>query len=76
MFSSSGEIRNLNRPHGGANLRRITFETDVAVSLRLYPSQSFPKSWVTTGVGFLDHVLKLLGACAGLTLNVCCVGDS
>ncbi|MGP1922388.1 MAG: hypothetical protein ACTS44_01435 [Candidatus Hodgkinia cicadicola] len=62
--------------HGIPSLRRITFETDVTVSLRIYPSQDSSNNWVTTGLGFLDHMLKLFASCAGLTLNVCCIGDS
>ncbi|MGP1918681.1 MAG: hypothetical protein ACTS4V_01445 [Candidatus Hodgkinia cicadicola] len=67
---------NLNCTHAVPTLRRVTFETDAAVSLRVYPLQVFPKSWVITGIGFLDHVLSLFASCAGLTLNVCCAGDS
>lgn len=58
------------------SVRRVTFETDVVASLRVVQTRSITQSWVQTGIGFLDHVLRLFAACSGMTLNICCVGDS
>ena len=47
-----------------AKLRRTTGETDVAVVLDL---DGTGKSEISTGCGFLDHMLTLLPATAALT---------
>ena len=56
-----------------ADIRRITAETDVALTLNLDGSG---KANVDTGIGFLDHMLTLLAVHGGFDLDVKCVGDT
>ena len=55
-----------------AQLRRVTRETEVSVSLRLDGTGTVE---VATGVGFLDHMLESLGSHARLDLEVRATGD-
>lgn len=55
-----------------ANITRKTKETDVAVSLNL---DGNGKVEVSTGIGFLDHMLELLGYHSGFDLSIQCKGD-
>ena len=55
-----------------AQLRRVTRETEVSVSLRLDGTGTVD---VATGVGFLDHMLESLGSHARLDLEVRATGD-
>ena len=56
-----------------AELRRTTGETGVTVVLDL---DGTGKSDVSTGCGFLDHMLTLLSRHGGLDLDVTCHGDT
>ena len=56
-----------------ANVHRKTAETDVAVSLDLDAAAGTLA--VTTGVGFLDHMLTLFGKHAMIDLTVNATGD-
>ena len=56
-----------------ANIHRKTEETDVAVSLDLDGTNGTVA--VTTGVGFLDHMLTLLGRHAMFDLSINAAGD-
>ncbi len=53
-------------------VKRSTAETDVQVQLNLYGSG---KGNVTTGIGFLDHLLKSLSKHAGFDLELQADGD-
>ena len=53
-------------------LERTTNETSVKIELNL---DEKGKSSITTGIGFLDHMLELFAFRAGITLNVECRGD-
>lgn len=52
-------------------VRRKSTETDVSVELSLLPGQSK----ISTGIGFLDHLLTSLAHHAGWTLSISCSGD-
>lgn len=54
-----------------ASIERATKETSVAVTLRLVPGECE----VTTGIGFLDHLLASLAAHARFSLKLSCRGD-
>ncbi|HRK23369.1 MAG TPA: imidazoleglycerol-phosphate dehydratase HisB [Beijerinckiaceae bacterium] len=56
-----------------ASLRRTTGETDIDVAINLDGSG---RSEITTGVGFLDHMLTLLGRHALFDLTVSAQGDT
>ena len=56
-----------------SNIHRKTEETDVAVSLDLDGTNGTVA--VTTGVGFLDHMLTLLGRHAMFDLSINAAGD-
>ena len=56
-----------------AKLRRTTGETDVAVVLDL---DGAGKSEISTGCGFLDHMLTLLAKHGHFDLTVACQGDT
>jgi len=60
-------------PHRSARESRKTRETDVAVALDL---DGEGRATVATGVGFLDHMLDLLGKHATLDLEVRAAGDT
>ncbi|HRX57140.1 MAG TPA: imidazoleglycerol-phosphate dehydratase HisB [Eubacteriales bacterium] len=55
-----------------ATINRKTNETDVSLTLNLDGSG---KSDVSTGVGFLDHMLTLFAAHGRFDLDVRCIGD-
>lgn len=55
-----------------ASLSRKTKETDIRVTLRL---DGTGNADVTTGIGFLDHMLTALAVHAKLDLEVSCSGD-
>ena len=56
-----------------AEIRRKTNETDIALTLNL---DGTGKSEISSGVGFLDHMLTLLSAHGRFDLTVQCVGDT
>ena len=53
-------------------LRRETKETKIELSLNIYGEG---KSNISTGVGFLDHMLETLAKHSGMDLEVFCDGD-
>ncbi len=55
------------------SLQRKTKETDITVELRLYGKG---ESSISTGVGFLDHMLESFSKHALIDLNVTCKGDT
>lgn len=55
-----------------AEYARTTTETSVSCKVGLYGSG---KCSITTGIGFFDHMLTLLGAHAGFDLSIDAVGD-
>lgn len=56
-----------------SNIERKTNETDIKLSLNI---DGEGKSEISTGVGFLDHMLCLFARHARYDLNVTCVGDT
>ena len=54
-----------------AILERNTNETKIKLALRLEPGQCA----ISTGIGFLDHMLNLFAFRAGVNLSVQCDGD-
>ena len=56
-----------------AKIIRKTAETDIMLTLEL---DGTGKSEISTGCGFLDHMLTLLAAHGRLDLTVRCVGDT
>ena len=61
------------KPHRTAQEARKTTETDVSLSLDL---DGDGQTSVSTGVGFLDHMLDLLGKHALFTLEIRASGDT
>ena len=55
-----------------AELHRVTAETDIALSLSL---DGTGRSSVSTGIGFLDHMLTALARHAAFDLEVTATGD-
>lgn len=55
-----------------ATIARKTKETEIALSLKL---DGAGKVTVSTGVGFLDHMLTALATHAGFDLDLSCKGD-
>ena len=55
-----------------ATVSRKTFETDIQLTLNL---DGTGESDVSSGVGFLDHMLTLFACHGGFDLSVKCVGD-
>jgi imidazoleglycerol-phosphate dehydratase len=55
-----------------AAVERGTNETQVAVSVNL---DRFEKAEISTGIGFLNHMLELFAFRAGIALKVSCKGD-
>ncbi len=56
-----------------STVTRKTAETDIALTLRLEGSG---ESSISTGVGFLDHMLTLFAAHGGFDLTLSCKGDT
>lgn len=56
-----------------ANIERKTAETDIRLTLKL---EGRGESCVSTGCGFLDHMLTLLAKHASFDLAVSCQGDT
>ena len=56
-----------------ADIKRTTAETDIALTLEL---DGTGKSTVSTGVGFLDHMLTLFARHGRFNLEVSCKGDT
>ena len=56
-----------------SSIERKTNETDIKLSLNI---DGEGKSEISTGVGFLDHMLCLFTRHARYDLNVTCVGDT
>ncbi len=52
---------------------RKTKETDIEVKLELYGKGEIK---ISTGVGFLDHMLDALGRHANINLEIRCIGDT
>ncbi|MEA3331302.1 MAG: imidazoleglycerol-phosphate dehydratase HisB [Campylobacterota bacterium] len=52
---------------------RITKETDIEISLKLYGTG---KSTIDTGVGFLDHMLESFSKHSLIDLDIKCKGDT
>ena len=57
-----------------AKIRRETAETKIELSLNL--DGDIEKNKISTGVGFLDHMLTLFARYAGIELYVTCEGDT
>ena len=57
-----------------ADIKRETAETKIDLSLDL--DGNIDESLISTGVGFLDHMLVLFARYAGLELKLTCVGDT
>jgi imidazoleglycerol-phosphate dehydratase len=55
-----------------AHIARTTKETDIAVTLDL---DGTGVTHVSTGIGFLDHMLEAFGRHASFDLDVSCTGD-
>ncbi len=56
-----------------AKIERVTFETNIALFLNLDGSG---KSEISSGCGFLDHMLTLFSRHARFDLSLKCVGDT
>ncbi|MCL2485472.1 MAG: imidazoleglycerol-phosphate dehydratase HisB [Endomicrobia bacterium] len=56
-----------------AKIKRITKETDILVELNL---DKYSKPEISTTIGFLDHMLDLFAAHAGISLKVKAKGDT
>ncbi|MBP5349729.1 MAG: imidazoleglycerol-phosphate dehydratase, partial [Clostridia bacterium] len=56
-----------------AEIKRLTSETDVALTLSL---DGTGKSEIKTGCGFLDHLLTLFSRHGRFDLTVACTGDA
>ena len=56
-----------------AEIKRKTAETDIYMKLSL---DGTGKSWVSTGCGFLDHMLTLFASHGRFDLEVKCTGDT
>ena len=56
-----------------STVKRETAETKIELTLNL---DGTGKSEISTGVGFLDHMLTLFAKHAGYDLSVKCVGDT
>ncbi len=54
-------------------IQRVTKETNIKVSVELYGKG---ETNISTGVGFLDHMLEAFGRHAHLNLNISCIGDT
>ena len=57
-----------------ADIKRETAETKIELSLKI--DGDIEKSKISTGVGFLDHMLTLFARYAGFELEVTCKGDT
>ena len=55
-----------------SDIKRTTAETDIALSLEI---DGTGKSDISTGCGFLDHMLTLFASHGRFNLSVCCKGD-
>ena len=55
-----------------SNITRKTAETDIELRLRLDGSGSYQ---ISTGIGFLDHMLELFARHGNFDLELKCVGD-
>ncbi|WMI81875.1 imidazoleglycerol-phosphate dehydratase HisB [Anaerotignum sp. MB30-C6] len=58
---------------GFSEVKRITGETEIQLSLSLYGTG---KSQISTGCGFLDHMLTLFAKHGRFDLTVACKGDT
>lgn len=56
-----------------ASIKRTTGETDISLTLSLDGEGTYS---VSTGVGFLDHMLELFSKHSGFDLAVTCKGDT
>jgi imidazoleglycerol-phosphate dehydratase len=54
-------------------IQRVTKETNIKVSVELYGKG---ETNISTGVGFLDHMLEAFGRHAHMNLNISCIGDT
>lgn len=55
------------------SIQRKTSETEINLSLNLDQAN---RGHISTGAGFLDHMLDLLQVHAGITLEIACKGDT
>lgn len=55
-----------------ATLRRTTGETDISISLTVDGTGNFEG---TSGIGFFDHMLRLLARHSGMDISLTCQGD-
>ena len=55
-----------------ATIQRDTKETKISLTLGL---DTEPKTEISTGVGFFDHMLTLMGAHGEMQLEIACKGD-
>ena len=62
----------LSTPSRRAELKRVTKETTVSVSLNL---DGTGQSNISSGLGYLDHMLTALAKHASVDLNLTCTGD-
>ena len=56
-----------------AEIKRTTAETDITLSLNL---DGDGRSQISTGCGFMDHMLTLFSAHGGFDITVSCKGDT
>ncbi len=65
------QMKSTPKTNGTITVRRKSSETDISVELSLRAGASS----ISTGIGFLDHLLSSLAHHAGWTLALTCKGD-
>ncbi len=65
------QIKSTPTVNGTVTVRRKSAETDISAELSLSPGASA----ISTGIGFLDHLISSLAYHAGWTLSLTCRGD-
>ena len=58
-----------------AKVERVTKETRIEVAINL-DDYGFEKNKIDTGIGFMDHMLELMGAHGMFRMDVFCDGDT
>jgi imidazoleglycerol-phosphate dehydratase len=66
-------VANLSQGNEMIQKNRKTKETDISLTLNLYGEG---KSSISTGVGFLNHMLESFAKHAWMDLEISCVGDT